>query len=296
MDILMRGLDVSSHQKDIDWVKVKNAGYQFAMLKVAGRGYGSSGTLYKDQYFKKNFDGCKNNGLHMGFYFFSTAKNTTEVIEECNFIMSILNEVGASVKDFALPIVYDFEGYKNKEYRTFGISKTQRTLNCAKFKDEMSKYGFRVMLYGSQGNIKTTYDLDQLTDFIWCAKYAGGYVKIYDNDKYFPNIGSAYNPRIAMWQYTSIGKVAGINGNVDLDHMYINLLDESATSGNPYAEPTNKPQYKDGLLIPSNAVRWYQWELKEKGYYTDAIDGKFGQNTLKAEWKLIKEVLKKTPN
>lgn len=81
------------------------------------------------------------------------------------------------------------------------------------------------MLYSSKGNIKTIYDLNELKDYIWCAKYADGYSTIIDDDSYFPDLGKEeYNNRIAIWQYTSIGKVDGIKGNVDLDAMYIDLI------------------------------------------------------------------------
>ena len=34
-----KGIDVSSIQKNIDWKKVREAGYEFAMVRVAFRGY-----------------------------------------------------------------------------------------------------------------------------------------------------------------------------------------------------------------------------------------------------------------
>ena len=40
-----KGIDVSHHQGVIDWDKVAADGIKFAFIRVAGRGYGSAGTL-----------------------------------------------------------------------------------------------------------------------------------------------------------------------------------------------------------------------------------------------------------
>ena len=50
---IYNGIDVSEHQKTINWNKVKSAGVDFAIIRVAGRGYGS-GNLYEDKYYRQN--------------------------------------------------------------------------------------------------------------------------------------------------------------------------------------------------------------------------------------------------
>ena len=42
-----KGIDVSHHNGTINWAAVKAAGYDFAIIKVGGRGYGS-GAIYQD--------------------------------------------------------------------------------------------------------------------------------------------------------------------------------------------------------------------------------------------------------
>ena len=46
--MIVDGIDVSAWQEDIDWVKVKAAGIDYVIIRIAGRGYGSAGTLYQD--------------------------------------------------------------------------------------------------------------------------------------------------------------------------------------------------------------------------------------------------------
>ena len=65
------GIDVSSHQGEIDWQKVATSGVEFVFIRLGYRGYGSEGTLNLDPYFKQNLAGAKAAGLKVGIYFFS---------------------------------------------------------------------------------------------------------------------------------------------------------------------------------------------------------------------------------
>lgn len=214
--ILKRGIDVSKHQGTINWSKVKAAGIDFAIIRVGYRGY-STGKIADDPYYLKNITGALDVGIEVGAYFFSTALNESEAREEAAYCIEKLKPYNVT-----LPVVFDFEGYELKHYRTYGITKAQRTSCCKAFNDAMAAAGYTSMLYGSKGNIRTTYDIDALKYPLWVARYAGGYTKILSDDKYFPDI-TGYSERIAMWQYTSIGRVDGISGNVDMDYMYINV-------------------------------------------------------------------------
>ena len=78
---IYNGIDVSEHQKTINWNKVKSAGVDFAIIRVAGRGYGS-GNLYEDKYYRQNLQGAIDAGIKVGVYFFSQAVNEEEAKEE----------------------------------------------------------------------------------------------------------------------------------------------------------------------------------------------------------------------
>lgn len=214
--ILKKGIDVSKHQGVIDWPKVKAAGIDFAIIRVGYRGY-STGKIADDTYFLKNITGALAAGIDVGAYFFSTALTESEAREEAAYCIKKLKGYNVT-----MPVVFDFEGYELKNYRTYGITKAQRTACCKAFAESVMDAGYTTMLYGSKGNIRTTYDIDALKYPLWIARYAGGYDKILSDDKYFPDI-TGYSDRIAMWQYTSIGRVDGISGNVDMDYMYIDV-------------------------------------------------------------------------
>lgn len=288
MQIIHRGLDVSSHQGIIDWKRVKNTGYEFCFIRVGFRGYGSTGSLNLDKYFVNNVKNAFENGFDIGLYMFSTSITEDESIEEAEFIYNAL--LTNDLLDYInLPIVYDHEGYKNKSYRNYGTTTEKRTAMCLAFQNYIKNKGFSCLLYGSQGNIRVTYNLNTLTDLVWCAKYAGGYTSIVESETSFPNIGE-FTDRVAIWQYTSIGKVDGITGNVDLDNMYIDIINEKTTIDSdkvvgyecPYEEPTEDFKYE--LLKVSKVqvrVKWLQFMLNLNGASL-VVDGKFGKLTDKA--------------
>lgn len=55
----MKGIDISVHNGDIDWQKVKNAGIQFAILRA---GYGRE-LSQKDVRFEENYRNAKAAGI-----------------------------------------------------------------------------------------------------------------------------------------------------------------------------------------------------------------------------------------
>ena len=84
---IRHGVDVSKWQGDIDWNKVKAAGYDFAIIRLGYRGYSEAGGLEVDAKFYQNLQAAQAAGLDVGVYFFSQAINETEALEEANFVL-----------------------------------------------------------------------------------------------------------------------------------------------------------------------------------------------------------------
>ena len=59
------GVDVSAWQGEIDWQKVKDAGIEFAFIRIGFRGY-ESGKLNEDEYGQANLDGAAAAGVKVG--------------------------------------------------------------------------------------------------------------------------------------------------------------------------------------------------------------------------------------
>ena len=81
------GIDVSSHQGNIDWASVKAAGINFAIIRVGYRG-SQTGALVEDSCFKKNIQGATANGINVGVYFFTQATTEAEAVEEASMALT----------------------------------------------------------------------------------------------------------------------------------------------------------------------------------------------------------------
>ena len=83
------GVDVSVHQENIDWQKVKESGIDFAMIRLGYRGYGS-GEAGLDENYAENIQGAREAGIDAGVYFFSQAITVEEAVEEANLVIESL--------------------------------------------------------------------------------------------------------------------------------------------------------------------------------------------------------------
>lgn len=204
--VSLEGVDVSSHQKDIDWVKVKAAGIDFAIIRVGFRGYGT-GAIVLDEYFTKNIEGALSAGLDVGVYFFSQALNEEEAIEEANVVLEQIKNY-----NITYPVVYDAEDISGDTARTDGLLGAQITSNCIAFCEKVKEAGYTPMIYANKRWFLTRLDLTRLTDYdLWHAAYVDA-----------PDTPYMYT----MWQYSSTGTVDGISGPVDLNVSFVDYAKE----------------------------------------------------------------------
>lgn len=191
------GIDVSYYQKKIDWEKVAADGVEFAIIRLGYRGW-SDGALYVDTCFVENIKGAQAAGIDVGVYFFSQAVNEMEAKEEAEYVLSKLKGY-----DLQMPVAYDVESTDDEDGRMDNISTLQRSKNAAVFCKVIEDAGYDAMIYCNMYYEAYMLDLEMLSGFpIWYADY-----NRYPQTPYHFDI----------WQYTSRGKVDGIDGNVDLN-------------------------------------------------------------------------------
>ncbi len=191
----MLGVDVSKYQDHIDWEQVKQAGIEFVMIRVGGRGYGEGGALFADEMAQHHYKGAREAGLLIGAYFFSQAISVEEAIEEANLALELTKDW-----EMELPLVYDWE-YVGEEGRTAYVHKWTLTDCALAFCQTVEAAGRDAMIYVSPwyGNLV----LSMIQDYPhWVALY---------KDE------MTYKHSFVMWQYTCTGSVPGIKGDVDLN-------------------------------------------------------------------------------
>ncbi|MDD7642436.1 MAG: glycoside hydrolase family 25 protein [bacterium] len=201
---IRKGIDVSYHQGAIDWEAVKNAGYEFAILRIAYRGYGQKGVLCTDSEFHNYIKGAQEVGLDVGVYIFSQAVNETEALEEADLVLENLKDY-----QIQLPVVYDPELIRDDVARTDDVSGEQFTKNTIIFCEKIAQAGYQPMIYSNMIWESEIFDLSQLQQYpIWYADYEER-----------PQTPYAFE----FWQYSEKGTVDGIQGNVDLDIQFVPL-------------------------------------------------------------------------
>lgn len=252
---MKKGIDVSQHQGGIGWKKVRSSGVDFAIIRV---GYGKT-AAQKDAMFEKNYVGCKSAGIPCGAYWYSYALSESEAVQEAKACLAVI-----SGKQFAYPIYFDIEEKKQLE-----LGKTACSIIVAAFLETVEKAGYFVGIYSSKSHLENYISEDLRKRYaVWVAHY--GVSK------------TNYNGNFGIWQKSSIGKISGISGNVDLDECYVDypaLIEKKGLNGSAAAEPAPKDPANKSVSELAQDVLAGKWgngqERKERltaaGYDYNAV-------------------------
>lgn len=214
------GIDVSKWNKEIDWKQVKEAGVEFAMIRAGYRG-SLTGSLIEDPYFKKNIQNALANEIEVGVYFFTQAVNEREAVEEASMVLSLIQGY-----DINYPIIIDSEGAGGNG-RADGISVDKRTMVCEAFCETIRSAGYTAGIYASKNWLTNNLDQSKLSNknIIWLAEYA---------EK------PTYEKKYHIWQYTSSGRIPGIEGRVDFNQTSISFANQVIEEKKDNKEPVVK--------------------------------------------------------
>lgn len=201
-----KGIDVSVYQGDINWNAVKSSGIEFAIIRS---GYGKD-PGQQDKYFLQNIVGAKNAGIHVGIYHYSYALSTEDAKQEANYCLSILKQANTKLD---LPIYYDIEDSSIINNQ----NSYSRTQMCINFCNQIENSGYWAGVYSNLNWFKNYLNTDEIQKryTIWLAQY-----------------NSTNDMDCDIWQYTSTGNIDGINGNVDMNIMYRDLISDISSSSN----------------------------------------------------------------
>lgn len=193
----MKVIDVSEFNGSINWEEVAKD-CDGAIIRVGYRGY-SKGTIVTDKRFSENIVNANKTGLKLGVYFVTQAITEVEARIEARYTTQL-------VKGFKLdlPIFIDTEngspsGTGRADAGKLGVEK--RTDIMRAFCSEIQNEGYAAGIYASEYWLNRLLNMSRLNNlFIWAAKY------------------SINEPGLNWdaWQYTSKGKINGINGYVDI--------------------------------------------------------------------------------
>ncbi len=190
------GIDVSRWQGDIDFNQVKNAGATFVIMRISTN-TDINEAMEVDSKFEQNIQNAKAAGLKIGVYVHSIAINDDIAKSDAEFV---LNELNGETLDF--PIAYDWESWS--KLGSFGISLHDLNHAYQVFDETVKNAGYTSMLYGSEYYITNLWTVASKYP-LWIANYSKK---------------PTYNGDIKFWQLSSVGRISGIYGNVDIDVYY----------------------------------------------------------------------------
>lgn len=227
---MLKGIDVSKWQGQIDFNAVKRSGVDFVIIQA---GYGKSFTQ-KDPYFEQNYARAKAAGLKIGAYWFSYALTPDEAIQEARTCAAVIAN-----KQFDFPIYYDLETEAKSKYFPFATGKTNCSNMVKAFCTELEKLGYFVGLYISRSLLQTHITKEVVERFaLWLAEYGS---KLNYTGKY------------GIWQRSSTGRVVGVIGDVDIDEAvidYSTIIKSGGFNGYP-KQQSEKPTQEQPKPSPA---------------------------------------------
>nr|DAW75318.1 MAG TPA: hypothetical protein [Caudoviricetes sp.] len=178
---MKKGIDVSENNGAVDWGAVKEAGYDFAIVRA------SYGRTHTDDDFRRNVEGAHAAGLICGAYHYGYGLNVAQAREEAQNCRRVIDEAGVLLE---LPVFYDMEdadGYKAR--RDFAFDPHEMTEMCRAFRETI---GLDCGIYASYSWLCDYIDWQSLDCAIWNAQW-----------------GSEDDLKGYMWQYTDSAQIGG---------------------------------------------------------------------------------------
>ena len=227
---IAQGIDVSGRQGDIDWQQVKDAGIDFAILKIGNINAREPDGWYTDSRFQRNLSECERLGISYGIYVYSYAQSADEAVTGANRIANLLKGHSPT-----LPVYLDLEDNS--------IKGTDHAAIATAFCNTISAAGYTPGIYASASwfkNILTDPCFNNSGWNIWTAQYWYGqsYNESVDDAPEYP---TSYD----CWQYSSLSTVPGIDGNCDINYWYGNAIPGVTTNQNElrYYQPIFDADY-----------------------------------------------------
>lgn len=198
--VVLRGIDVSWVQGDIDWPRVARSGIDFVIIR-AGRGDIDGTGPSMDTHFLQNIEGALENGLDVGVYFYSYAHNAEQAETEARFFTGLLDGY-----EITYPVIMDLE----EEFEDETEDEAELSEIAEAFLETVAEEGYYPMLYSYKSRLDHVIDSEITEKYaLWVAQFGSDQPKA-EYDYY-------------MWQYSYEGHVNGIEGNVDFNVAYRNF-------------------------------------------------------------------------
>lgn len=222
----MKGLDISSYQKGINFNQIKNSGVQFLILRAGFTGWGTGVNYNKDNCFEDFYKQAKQVGIPVGAYWYSCANNYEKGVAEARFMY----ENCLKGKQFEFPVYIDVEEDRHQK-----VGKTYVTSAIKGFCETLEKLGYYVGIYANLNYFNNYINTPALSMYDkWFAywkkdlnkpSFPYGDYGLWQNSSDGYVAGQRVDTNIAYKDYPSIIKNAKLNGFTD-NNIVVNELDK----------------------------------------------------------------------
>ena len=250
----MNGIDISRYQKGINLGIVP---CDFVVVKA------TQGTSYVSPEYKKQIAAADVNGKLLGVYHYSGGGGAIPEAE--HFLKTVDAYIGRAI------LCLDWEGEQNPNFGNPEYAK-------AFLKYVKQQTGITPFIYMSK-SVCRQYSWDSSYP-LWCAQYANKKETGYQQNPWTDNRGFGAWQTCQILQYSSKGRLAGYNKDLDLDKAYISADEWGMYARgeiNTETKPEPLPLLKKG--DKNEFVRNWQLFLNLNGYACGNADGIFGPKT-----------------
>ena len=248
----MFGIDVSEHNGNINWDSVKSQ-IDFAILRLGWIGNKNNHTL--DKQFERNYSECKRLGIPVGVYVYCYCN-----CEETSKAGAKWTLQHLSSKTLELPVYIDME-----DSSIARLGKDKLTNICIAFNTVIENTGLWAGVYANLDwfNNKLNKDTIKSKYTTWIAHYTSG------TDK--------YKGEYDIWQNSSSSKINGINGNVDTNYMYRDLVSQIGNT--------------EQITTSSNNISGTTLQLVERTMQGEFGDGDTRKNKLGSRYNEVQDMI-----
>lgn len=215
----LHGVDIASYQSTISPSKLSTT--DFVIVKF------TQGTSYLNPHTDRQYSMAKAAGKLLGAYHYAEGGDAKK---EAQFFVK---ELGSRVGECILAL--DWEGNQNGKFGT-----GQDVTWCKTWLDEVHRLtGIRALIYMSK-SVCRKYDWSSVAQNypLWCAQYKTNSTTDYQSSPWTDDKGFGAWQRDTIRQYSSHGRIAGYDANIDLDLAYLSADQWRAmASGKPQESP-----------------------------------------------------------
>lgn len=197
----MDGIDVSNWQKNIDITKVPGA---FVIVKA------TQGSSYVSPAFQTQVRQTVSSGKLLGVYHYANGSGC--IAEADHFIETVKDVLGRAI------LCLDWEGEQNKAFK-----EPNYALSFLRYVE--NKTGITPFIYMSKSVCRQYRSIWDPKYPLWCAQYPDYTPTGYKDNPWTDTKGFGAWSTCKILQYSSVGRIAGFNGNLDLDKAYISKED-----------------------------------------------------------------------